>query len=790
MDIPSGLRIERLRRRVLNLHPSICHERAVIFTQRYQETGLSLPPIRLRAQALADVLDGMSISIEDDELIIGLQASRPRAAPVFPEYSWDWVLDELNSFDKRDADRFAVSEETRTILKDILGRWRSLSIKDRALSVLPEEVMQAQNALVFILTGMGCGIGHLAPNYEKVLERGLLSIRQEAESRLEALDSTNPQFIHSSNFYQAAIVVCDAVCRFAERYGSLARKLAMRESNPYRASELNEIARICKKVPARPAVSFQEAIQSFWFVHLIVQIESNGHSISPGRFDQYMYKFYKADIEKGALNEGRGLELLECLWIKMNEIMKVRDKVASKAFGGYPLFQNLIVGGQTPAGQDATNALSYMSIEATRRVKLPQPSLSVRVHNGSPKDFLRTAGELTKEGIGLPAFFNDDVIIPVLLGMGVPLAEARDYAEVGCVEPQSPGRTNGFYTGGFLNLGKVLNLALNNGIDPISGETIGLSDAHYKRFTSEEDVLAAFRQQVDYFVKLMVQGDNVLDLIHGQLAPNPFVSLLVDDCMIKGRSYEEGGAVYNYTSPNVVGIANVADSLMAIRHAVFEKKLVDMDTLLDALSADFDGQENLRKLLVNRIPKYGNDNSEVDSLTREISSFVLKSFKHYRNARGGTFEPGLQSISAHALFQGAVSATPDGRNREKLLADGGISPAQGRDRCGPTAVIRSAARLDHLEASNGALLNVKLSPASVVGEGGTDNLVALIKSYFKMGGQHVQFNIINSETLRDAQLHPEDYPNLVVRVAGFSVPFTAIDKILQNDIIERTEHTL
>ena len=734
MELPSGLRLERLRRRVMGVHPSICHERALIYTKRYKEAGLSLPPILLRAGALTDMLDKMPVSIEDDELIVGLQASRPRAAPLFPEYSWEWILDELSSFDERDADRFTVSEKTRKILQGILGNWRGQSVKDRAQSSLPTNVINSQNALAFILTSMGSGIGHLAPNYAKVLERGLIGIKQEAERRLSLLEPTDPKTVQKSDFYKASIQVCDAVGRFAERYANLARKLAVRESNRMRVSELNEIARICEKVPARPAGSFKEAIQSFWFVHLVVQIESNGHSISPGRFDQYMYKFYKADAEKGVLTEGEALELLECLWIKMNEIMKVRDRVSSKAFGGYPMFQNLIVGGQTPAGRDATNALSYLCIEATRRVRLPQPSLSVRLHNESPRDFLTAAGELTKEGIGLPAFFNDEIIIPVLLGMGVRLEEARDYAEVGCVEPQAPGRTNGYYPAGFLNLGKVLNLALNKGIDPISGQTIGASDVYNKGLVSAEDVMAAVKHQVDHFVKLMVAGNNVLDVIHGQMAPNPFVSLLVDDCMAKGKSYEEGGAVYNYTSPNVVGLANVADSLMAIQKLVFKEKLIQMDDLIEAIITDYKDKEPLRRLLINRAPKYGNDQLEVDSIAREISSFVLKRFKRYRNSRGGTYEPGLQSISAHALFQGAVSATPDGRTRETMLADGGISPAQGRDRNGPTAIIRSAAQLDHLEASNGALLNVKLSPESVAGEEGTDNLVALIRSYFKMGG--------------------------------------------------------
>jgi len=732
----------------------------------------------------------MTVYIGKDERIVGNQASRVRAAPVFPEYSWDWVIDELDTFGKRDADVFEVPDETNRILKETLRWWEGKSLKDRAVNTLPEDVIQAQRSLVFILTSMSCGTGHLAPNYSKVIQRGLNDIQGEALERLNHLDLSAPHAIQKADFYRAAIVVCEAACRFANRYAAMAEALAASEKNPDRAAELLEIARICRKVPSQPASSFLEAVQSFWFIHLIIQIEANGHSISPGRFDQYLYDFYRKDIEKALLSKEQAFEILGCLWIKFNEIMKLRDRIGSKAFGGYPLFQNLIVGGLSPDGEDATNPLSLLCLEVTKQLGLPQPSLSVRVHRNAPRDFLEAAGELAKKGFGMPAFFNDDAIIPILQRMGVPPHEAYDYAEVGCVEPQSPGKTNGYYPAGFLNLGKVLNLALDsaaNDKNTSAEKAITIPD---NRFASEAEIRSAFEKQIDHYARLMVIGVNTLDTLHGQLFPNAFVSLLVDDCLEKGISYEEGGAIYNYTSPNVVGLANAADSLMAIRRAVFTDRIVDMSTLRKALAADFEGYEELRQILLNRIPKYGNDEPEVDQVARELSTYVLTAFKRFQNVRGGSFEPGLQSISAHALFQGAVGATPDGRTANMLLADGGISPSQGRDRKGPTATIRSAARLDQTEASNGALLNIKLHPDSVRGKNGTTSLVSLIETYFRLGGQHIQFNVVGADILKDAQAHPDKYPNLVIRVAGFSVFFTAIDKVLQNDIIERTEHAL
>jgi len=779
-------RVAALRRRLMAAAPSLCHERAAVVTEVYEREAGRLPPVLLRARALAAVLDDMTVRIEDGELIVGNQASRLRAAPVFPEYAADWVQAELDSLPTRRADPFAVPPETDEVLRRLLPRWRGKSFRDRALATLPEDVLRANERLLFLLTAVSCGVGHLAPDYTLVLDRGLAAIAAEAESRAAALDLTEPGARGRRDFLRAAAEVARAAIRFAERFGRLALRQAEATPDPARREELREVARICGRVPAEPAETFHEALQSFWFVHLIIQIEGNGHSISPGRFDQYLWRFYAADAAAGRLDGARAQELLDCLWLKFNDILKLRDLTGAIGFGGYPMFQNLIVGGQQADGSDATNALSYHCLDATRRIRLPQPSLSVRIHRGTPAAFFRAAADLAREGLGFPAFFNDEAVIPVLQNMGVPAAEAWDYAEVGCVEPQAPGKTNGFYPAGFLNLGKVLNLALNRGT--ATGALLVCPEAGVSTFHSYREVYEAWEAQLDHAVQLMVTGITILDELHGALAPNPFVSLVVEDCLARASAYEAGGARYNYTGPNAVGLANVADALMAVKRLVFEDKAVGMEELLAALATDFAGREDLRLLLLNRAPKYGNDEDEVDLLARELGRDILQRFKRYRNPRGGKFEPGLQSISAHALFREAVAATPDGRTARMLLADGGISPAQGRDRIGPTAVLRSAAKLDHLESSNGTLLNLKLSPSAVAGETGLDNLVALVRSYFQLGGQHVQFNVVSGAQLREAQAHPEEHRDLVVRVAGFSVLFTSIDAVLQEDIIQRTEH--
>jgi formate C-acetyltransferase len=776
-------RVRRLRERLLATRPELCVERARIVTEVYR-VNPELAPVLRRAAALEAVLTNMSIRIDDGELIVGNQASKSRAAPIFPEFSHDWIEAELDRFDRRTGDPFLVSREAKAVLREILPFWRGKSTRDAALERLSPQAQEAQGRMGFLLTSLSSGLGHVAPDYQRVLNLGLEElIRRAAEERSSA-DADDAR----AAFHEAAITAMQAVIAFALRFAELAHRLAASETDPVRRRELETIAEACTRVPAKPARSFHEALQSFWFVHLAVQIESNGHSISPGRFDRYMLPFYRDGLKNGGLARPAALELLQCLWIKLNEINKVRDGQSSLAFGGYPMFQNLITGGQSRAGEDATNELSYLCIKATAATRLPQPSFSVRIHRGTPERFLREACELAKLGTGMPAFFNDEALIPVMRKMGYGLEEARDYAEVGCVEPQCAGTTNGYYPGGFVNLPKCLELALNGGRDPLSGTALGPSVAPAESLRSTTEVISAFHVQLAHLVDLLADADNAIERVHAELAPSPFLSVLVDDCLARGLAFEAGGARHNFTAPNAVGLANVADSLAAIETLVFREKRLSMGQLIEALRRDFESREEMRRLLLNRAPKYGNDDELADGYARKVADIFCAEVLKHRNPRGGRFQPGLQSISAHALFAGSVGATPDGRRRDALVADGGVSPAQGRDRSGPTAVIRSVARLDHQEARNGTLLNLKFDPQSVLGEEGTRNLAALVRSLFALGGQHVQFSVVGAEALRDAQRHPDKHAGLLVRVAGFSVFFTAVDRTLQDDIIARTAH--
>lgn len=774
----------RLAKRLREIKPSICSERAVIITEAYKENEAK-PYDIIRAKALEKILKEMSINIYDDELIVGNQASRPKAAPIFPEFSSAWILNELDTLQERSADRFYVDENTKSVLRTVLPYWKGRNTQDKSIEKIPQKSMECNNELVFLLTSLSSGIGHIAIDYKKVLKLGMSGIKELAREKLDNLDLKEPQELQKKSFYEAAIIVCDATVSFARRYAKLAEEIADKENDKQRASELLKIAAICKKVPELPATNFYEALQSFWFVQLIMQIESNGHSISPGRFDQYMYEYYKKDIEEGVISKEFAEELVQCLWIKFNEVNKIRNEVSSKAFGGYPMFQNLIVGGVDKHGEDATNELSELFIKVTGEIAMPQPSLSIRYHNGTPDRFLSKACELAKKGLGTPAFFNDEVIIPMLLSSGCTVEEARDYAEVGCVEPQVQGKTEGFYTGGFLNSSKVLEITLNNGVNPITGSKLGLSTGN--EFNTFEEFYDAYKAQLNHFVELQCIADNAIEFVQGEITPTPFASCFVDNCFEKGLDVRKGGAKYNNASLNCMGLANTADALAVIKKLVFEEHKLSFQDMKNVLKNNFANSEDIRQMFLNDAPKYGNGNEYVDEIARRVGEDFCDAVRKQKNARGGVYYPGLQSISAHALFVDTIGATPDGRRMEDLLSDGGVSAAQGRDKKGPTSLVRSAARLDHHKATGGSLLNIKFHPSAVEGEKGTRNMMALIKTYFEMKGQHVQFNVVSSKTLRDAQKNPEKYRDLIVRVAGFSVYFTNIDKVLQNDIIERTE---
>lgn len=778
-------RVEAIRERFISLTPEICVERAQYITESYKETEDQPIHIR-RAKALEKILGQMTIFIQPDEIIVGNQCTKPRAAPVFPEFSCKWLEDELDRLEKRTGDVFLISEAKKATLRELFPYWNGKTTNELATALMPQAAKEAQKYGVFTVGNYYFnGVGHISVDYAKVLDKGINGIIAEAQSELAGLDMTNPEHLAKITFLNAVIIANQAVIAFAKRFSDLAADMAAKEADPARKAELLEIARVCAAVPASPAQTFAEALQSFWFIQLVLQIESNGHSISPMRFDQYLFPYLLRDKD---LSVEKAQELLDLLFIKFNEINKVRDEGSTKAFGGYPMFQNLIVGGVDREGEDATNPLSYMCLQATANTRLYQPSISIRVHSETPRALYEKAAEVTRLGLGMPAYYNDRFIIPGLLSRGLTREDARDYGIIGCVEPQVGGKTEGWHDAAFFNIAKVLELTLNNGVDPLSGERLGPETGDLTTFATYDDLMAAYRKQMEYSVKLLVVSDNAVDVAHGQRAPLPFLSSLVDDCIAKGKSLQEGGAHYNFTGPQGVGVANVADSLAALRKLVYEDQAVSLGELKAALASDFAGVEgeSLRQMLVNRAPKYGNDEPYADEIAHEGALIYCKEVEKYANPRGGRFQPGLYPVSANVPLGTVVGATPDGRKAGTPLADG-VSPVSGMDHSGPTASVKSVTKLDHVIASNGTLLNMKFHPSALKDGQGISNLIAVTETLFNGGGTHIQYNVISKDTLTDAQAHPDNYRGLVVRVAGYSAFFTSLDRSIQDDIISRTE---
>lgn len=826
-------RVKALREQILNASPCIEVERARLLTESYKETE-SLPMVLRRAKALEKILSELPVIIRSGELIVGSLTTEPHSAQVFPEFSNQWLLDEFDRLNLRKGDRFTISEEVKQELMAIFPYWKGKTTSELATSYMMQETKDCIDEDVFTVGNYYFnGVGHVAVDYEKVLKKGFKGIIHDVLSAMESADKCDPGYLKQESFFKAVIISCNAAINFARRYAQKAREMAEVVS-PQRRSELLEIARICETVPENGATTFYEACQSFWLTHAIIHLESNGHSISPARFDQYMYPFLEQDK---SITPDYAQELLDCLWVKFNDINKVRDEGSTKGFGGYPMFQNLIVGGQTRGGQDATNSLSYMAMTATAHVSLHEPSFSVRVWAKSPDDFLIKACEVSRLGMGIPAYYNDEVIIPALINRGLTLEDARDYGIIGCVEPQKPGKTEGWHDAAFFNMSKVLEITLNNGRS--GQQQLGPKTGEIADFHSFDDVLNAYRQQMAWFVHHLTAADNSVDLAHAERAPLPFLSCLVDDCIGLGKTVQEGGAHYNFTGPQGVGVANVGDSLMAIKQMVFEEGRVSLAHLKDALDANFgvatetphvadkvsekdvtydmvlgalkkilgensaldlpslpevkkpaapNGLTELRQMLITGVPKFGNDIDKVDMMARMGAEIYCREVEKYRNPRGGAFQAGLYPVSANVAMGSAVGATADGRLAGEPLPDG-VSPSRGMDCSGPTAAANSVAKLDHALASNGTLFNQKFHPAALKGEEGLHHLASLLRGYFDQKGMHVQFNVVDRSILLAAQKEPEKYRDLVVRVAGYSAQFVSLDKSVQDDIIMRTEHS-
>ena len=793
-------RTRKLKDELLAIEPRICVERARLVTDGYKANE-ALDTVLRRAKAFEKILTEMSVYIHPGELIVGNQASRPRAAPIFPEYGVRWIEKELDDVPRRLTDRFLISEEDKEQLRNIFEYWTpDRTTDDRVIALMPEELRKAEEmGAVDAIWLRQNGPGHFSPDFAKVLSRGLSGIVTEAREELERLDIVEPDYVSRKVFLESVIIALNAAITFARRFSKLAKDLADAEREAPRRAELEKIAQICYWVPANPARTFYEAIQSVWFIQLILQILDNGHSISPGRFDQYLYPFYERDLREGRMTRDEALELVECFWIKLNWINKLRSWHSTQYTAGYPMFQNLVVGGQTPDGRDATNELSYICIEATSNLALPQPSFSARYHGNCPEEFLQKCCELIKRGIGFPAFYNDEVIIPSLLNRGISREDAYDYCVVGCPEPSVHGkwayRCNG---GPFVIALKIFEMALNNGADPRTGYQLCPGKGDLTTFKSFQDVIEAWNTQRDYYVGLHVLYDHINDEVFKELVPDPFASALVADCIRRGKSIIEGGAIYDLVGGQTVGLANLANSLAAIKKLVFEDGLITGVQLIHALATNFEDEETrpkgeeIRQMLLNA-PKYGNDDDYVDLLAKQVFLEYLQKYAKYKNARygkgpiGGTFSPSTATVAANVPFGKKVGATPDGRKDGEELADG-ISPQYGTDVEGPTAVIKSVGKLDNILVSGGNLLNLKFTPSAFEGDAGTRNLAAFIKTFCRLKGFHVQFNVVSSDTLREAQKHPERHRNLLVRVAAYAAFFTSLDKEIQDAIIKRTEH--
>lgn len=792
-------RMKEFREEVLDEKPYIDAQRAILATLAYKE-NLNQPRVMVRAKMLEKVLDNMSIYIEDKSLLAGNQATKNRNAPIFPEYTMEFVMNELDQFEKRDGDIFYITEKTKEQLREIAPFWKNNNLRARGEALLPEEVRVFMETGVFGMEGkLNAGDAHLAVNYERILKDGLRGYEKRVKEYKATLDLTNPDNVDKYCFYNAVLIVLKAVRNFANRYSVLAKDLAEKEMNQKRKIELLEISRICSKVPYEPAETFQEAVQSVWFIQLILQIESNGHSLSYGRFDQYMYPYYDRDIKNGTIKESEALELLTCLWIKTLTINKVRSQAHTLSSAGSPMYQNVTIAGQTTDKKDAVNDLSFLVLKSVAQTRLTQPNLTVRYHKNINKHFLDECIEVMRLGFGMPALNNDEIIIPSFMDWQVKEEDAYNYSAIGCVETAVPGKWGYRCTGmSYINFPRMLLCTMNNGVDLTSNKRFTKGYGYFTEMESYEELLKAWDKTIREITRYSVIVENVIDKASERDVPDILCSALTDDCIARGKTIKEGGAVYDFISGLQVGIANMADCLAAIKKLVYEEKKITRQELWDAILDDFSSPKNkkIQEMLIREAPKYGNDDDYVDQLIVEAYDSYIEEIEKYPNTRynrgpiGGIRYAGTSSISANVGQGMSTMATPDGRNAFEPLAEG-CSPAHNSDKNGPTAVFKSVSKLRTNKITGGVLLNQKMTPQMLSTEENRQKLELLIKTFFnRLHGYHVQYNIVSKETLIDAQKHPENHKDLIVRVAGYSAFFNVLSKKTQDDIIGRTEQSL
>ncbi|WP_432403281.1 glycyl radical protein [Wukongibacter sp. M2B1] len=782
-------RIAKFKENYVRTKPSICTERAVAFTQSHKSTeGESI--VLRRAKAFKEVCKKVPVSIFEDELIVGTPGIYRRSGFVCPEFSWQWVEEEMDSFQTRSQDPYEIGEEQKEILRnDIFPYWKGKSLEEAFLSRIPEETakLAVDTGIIDNDSKWRSAVGEITPDYQDIIfKKGFTGIKNEALDRLKDLEPLTDENIEKINFYKAVIEACDGTIILANRYSQKASEMALQEKDPRRKKELLEILKICNNVPSKPPETFYEAIQTVWFVQLGAILSENSLALNLGRFDQYMYPYYENDIKNNIITEEKAQELIECLWIKLSEWIWAISKNTAQYYAGYNSFQNLTIGGRKRDGSDAVNELSYMCLKATQNVKTHQPGLSVRIHPDSPEEFLLAVCDLIREGTGFPAVHNDRLGSQMLLAAGLEPEDARDWNNCGCVVPHF--RKIGEWTAAVnINIAAALEYAINKGRSRLTGEQMGLEEVEVQSFKTFDEVKSAFLKQLAYLIKHSVIATVIAQKIHGEMVPRPFLSTLVDGCIEKGKDLSKGGARYN-VGPVLtgIGVADAANSLAVIKKLVFEEKKVTLEELNKALDSNWEGYEELRKLALN-CPKYGNDIDYVDSFAVEATDFYNRETKKYKDFFGSPFNSAFMGISNYVPTGSVIGATPDGRLAKSPLTEG-VSPHAGTDLTSPTAAMRSAAKINHDVHSGGTLLNIKLSPDLLKSDRDLRNLASIIRGYFSLGAFHVQFNVISTETLRKAQENPEEYRDLLVRVAGYSTQFVNLSREMQDAIIERTTY--
>lgn len=781
-------RVMRLRKQSLETKPSLSIERARLVTQAYKRYSGTVSTPVLRALTFKHIMENKTIYIGEEELIVGERGPAPQQAPTYPELCCH-TLEDFQVIHNREKISFSVSEEAMDIQKnEIIPYWQGRSMRDKLFNAMSPEWKECYEAGIFTEFMEQRAPGHTVAD-DKIYKKGFLDFKRELEESLANLDFFEDEEAYDKQEQLKAMLICvDAIITFARRHAELALELASKESDPKRKRELEKIAEISFRVPAHKPRTFWEALQTYWYVHLGVITELNTwDSFNPGRLDQHLYPFYKKDIEEGILTREQAKELLQCFWIKFNKQPappKVGITLAES--GTYTDFANINIGGMKPDGTDGVNEVTYLLLEVVDEMRLLQPSSNIQVSRKNPDHFIKKAGEIIRKGWGQPSVFNADGIVQQLLRQGKSLIDARCGGASGCVESGAFGKESYILTG-YLNLVKILEITLHNGIDPRTGRQLGIKTGDPASFKTYDELFEAFKKQLEYFVDIKIKGNNIIERLYATNMPAPFLSIIINDCIQKGKDYNAGGARYNTTYIQGVGIGSLTDSLSSIKHHVFESKVLTMEEMLKALKDNFVGHERIHQLVLNRTPRYGNDDDRADQIMREAFETYRQLVEGRKNTKGGVYRINMLPTTCHVYFGSVIGATPDGRKASQPLSEG-ISPVQGADRHGPTAVIKSASKMDHSK-TGGTLLNMKFSPQVLEGDEGLEKLVHLIRTYFRMDGHHIQFNVIDSNTLRAAKKNPDQYRDLIVRVAGYSDYFCNLTEALQDEIIARTEHS-